>query len=191
MSYLSTCISYLLSSHLQFSFPSLISYLSTSYYHHLVLSLIFPPDINGQSLPHGDIHSSYCCLKHMVNLYCFETQQDFDVIFWNTTIWGCFVLKHNKMMVESTLETVWEMVVSSTWRIVLFVPRSSLCLGWFHSAIMWEKSVLCWRHNIAELACFEYWVLSRLVITTKSRIGCLIGVYFRDFVQLYFVAVNL
>ena len=74
-------ISYLLSSHLQFSFPSLISYLSTSYYHHLVLSLIFPPDINGQSLPHGDIHSSYCCLKHMVNLYCFETQQDFDVIF--------------------------------------------------------------------------------------------------------------
>ena len=100
MSYLSTCISYLLSSHLQFSFPSLISYLSTSYYHHLVLSLIFPPDINGQSLPHGDIHSSYCCLKHMVNLYCFETQQDFDVIFWNTTIWGCFVLKHNKMMVE-------------------------------------------------------------------------------------------
>ena len=148
MSYLPTCHYHYLILCLIFLPASLISYLRTynfhfhhlsrifppPYYHHLVLSLIFPPDINGQSLPHGDIHSSYCCLKHMVNLYCFETQQDFDVIFWNTTIWGCFVLKHNKMMVESTLETVWEMVVSSTWRIVLFVPRSSL---WFHSATMW------------------------------------------------------
>ena len=150
-------ISYLLSSTYNFHFH-LFSYLSTSHYHYLVLSLIFPPDINGQSLPHGDIHSSYCCLKHKVNLFCFETPQDFDVLFWNTTIWGCFVLKHSKMMVESTLETGRQMVVSSIWRIVFFVPRSSL---WFQSAIMWEKFIFCWRHNIAELACFESLVLSR------------------------------
>ena len=123
-------------------------------------------------------HDFVLFLQHKVSLFCFETQQYKAVLFQNTTRWYCFILKHNKMMVESTLETGWEMVVSSTWRIVLFVPRSSL---WFHSAVMWEKFIICWRHNIAELACFESSVLWRFVTTTKSWIGCMIGVYFRDF----------